>query len=227
MKLFTSGCDFIETEPIESIIDTPLGQVTTYITYRGNILDDGMAESTLLLESGARITTFYTQDFEAELLTCRPDHIKIPDQQVLDCWSFLWRFKALKIIHEPIFIATWKVNYLWKESGYNGGEHLEAWTFSDNEYLVSIGTQDDEILEARAIENDYIPKKFIEMINNPYTIVSGFNEGIEVPMPDLEPNDICQIQFNIAWNTEFKDEVATWYAVHCFPYDVLENARVK
>lgn len=227
MKLFTFDCDYIQTEAIDSIIDTPLGQVTTYITHLDNIVGDNIAGSTFYLETGARITTFYSEDFVAELLTCRPNYFIHPEQRILDCWAFLWRFRASKFIHEPIFMVTWKENYKWKESGYNGGQYLEARTFSDNDYVVTIGTQDDEVLETRAAKNEYIPKKFIDMVSGAFTLVSGFNEGIEVPMPDLEPNDICQIHFIIAWNTEFKDEVATWYAVDCLPEFIMESAGVK
>ncbi|WMT39675.1 hypothetical protein RE628_20045 [Paenibacillus sp. D2_2] len=83
------------------------------------------------------------------------------------------------------------------------------------------------MLETRAVKNDYIPKRFIDLFNESFTLVSGFNEGIQVQMPDLEPNEVCQIHFIIAWNTEFKDEVATWYAVDCLPEFIMENARVK
>ncbi|WMT39676.1 hypothetical protein RE628_20050 [Paenibacillus sp. D2_2] len=120
MKLFTLDCNYIQTEAIDSIIDTPLGQVTTYITHLDKVVDDNIAESTIWLETGARITTFCSEDFEAELLTCRPNYFIHPEQQILDCWAFLWRFKASKFIHEPNFIITWKENYKWEESGYNG-----------------------------------------------------------------------------------------------------------
>lgn len=227
MKLFTLDCDYIEGEAIESIIDTPLGLVTTYIKFSDYIVDDQISKDTIQLETGARITTFYSQDFEAELLTCRPDYYIHHEQKLLDCWAFLWRFKPSKFIHEPSFMVKWKEQYKWTESGYEGGENLVARSFSDNDYVVLIGTQDDDMLRVRAEVNDYIPKKFIDMVNGPYVLVSDFNEGIEVPMPDLEPNDICQIHFIVAWNNNIKDEVATWYAVDCFPEFILDIAGVK
>lgn len=74
MKLFTFDCNYIPTEAINYNIGTPLGQVTTYITHLDNIVDDNIAGSTFYLETSARITTFHSKDFVAELLTCRPNY---------------------------------------------------------------------------------------------------------------------------------------------------------
>lgn len=225
MKLFSTDCQYIVTEAIEPIIETPLGKVITTITIDDKTITE-YKTCTFFLESGARIVTFEHDDFIAELLICRPNFYLSKELEVLDCWAYLWRLKGIQRVNKPKFIVHWKEDYTWIDSGPNSGEHLDAIAFSNSESKVLLGTQDGEVLVGRAKKNELMPNKF-DPATEPSTIVEYLDEGIEVPIPCLSPDELCQIQFLIAWNTNSEDEVGTWYAVDRYPKDILDNAKVK
>lgn len=225
MRLYQPDCKYITAENIEQGVDTPLGSVFSTIQFCGEVLIGNYAESTSFLEYGGHITAFQNSNLKAELLICRPQ-VQLPKGlSVEDCWAFLWRVKAKGNINALRFLVQWNGNKSWNDSDSESGEYLEAISFCDDKSKVMIGTQDGVALVSRGMMDDFIPK-FDQEVDS-YSIVRYLKNGLEVPIPSLDENEICQIQFVIAWNNYSKDEVGTWYAVDLVPQSILEGAHVK
>jgi hypothetical protein len=222
MKLFSPYCDYIIADATEPSIDTPLGKIFTTLAVEETSIG-AFENCSYFLESGARIIAFEHYDFIAELLICRPKMFLPEGLLINDCWAFLWRLKAINIITLPSFNVHWSDNHTWINTDIESGEHLNAISFFNNETKVTIGTQDEEVLMARAKLNELMPNKFDSNIEP----VEYLKDGLRVSIPSLDPKDICQIQFLIAWEENLETNVGAWYAVDNLPEHILENAGVK
>lgn len=203
-------------------IGTPLGTVCLDVHVNTESISD-KSNTTNLLSNGRKIISWYADQFQAELLICKPTidlplHLKIDD-----CWAAVWRLKALHDIDSSIsFLCSWKEPFAWTEAGPNSGEHLDAQTFSGNGKNITIGTEDGAMLSARASFNNGVPRRLEKELDD-LGLVEYFGEGISVPIPNLLTDEMIQVHFLVAWSS---DELATWFAVDQKSDQILSSVDI-
>jgi hypothetical protein len=74
--------------------------------------------------------------------------------------------------------------------GYvDSGEHLDAVWIENNKEVVSIGTEDGEMLKYRAERNDWMPARFQKELgyqsNSEFSFTTYLDMGLETQVPEL------------------------------------------
>ena len=218
MRLFDLK-DFNYCTKPKTSIENPLGKVKFDLLLSGIKLPT--FSSAFTNGKGDYLTGWYSNSFEAELLICSPS-LCLPDNMYVEgCQAAVWRI----VLHDKAFAcdfyANWCNGFVWTDGGPNSGENLEAQTWESEEYEVSVGTQDGEMLQARAVNNELMPVEFNSCIN-PLALVKCTKTGLVVPIEQVFTNQICQIHFVVAWAPKKQDDVSTWYAVDVSHRNILK-----
>ncbi len=104
------------------------------------------------------------------------------------------------------------------------GEHLDAIEASNNDWILHIGTEDGEMMNSRAVNNNWFPHR----LQNKKEFYLSFTEmeknGLVTKIPDLKIDERLYLQYICAYDKRSNDptNVNTWLAVDEFK-DELEN----
>lgn len=104
------------------------------------------------------------------------------------------------------------------------GEHLDSIEASNNEWILHIGTEDGEILNSRAVDNDWFPSRLKNKVDFYQSITDMKKDGFVTKIPDLKMDERLHIQYLCAYDrrNNDRDNVNTWLAVDEFKRK-LEN----
>ncbi len=104
------------------------------------------------------------------------------------------------------------------------GEHLDAIEASNSDWILHIGTEDGEVMNWRAKENDWFPDRLQDKVNFYQSITEMEKNGFKTKIPDLKLNERLHIQYICAYDSKSddKNKVNTWLAVDEFKRK-LEN----
>ncbi len=104
------------------------------------------------------------------------------------------------------------------------GEHLDAIEASNNDWILHIGTEDGEVMNWRAKENDWFPERLQDKVNFYQSITKMEKNGFKTKIPDLKLNERLHIQYICAYDkrSDDRNKVNTWLAVDEFKRK-LEN----
>lgn len=208
MNLFKSKSKTsqIELEPLK--ISTPLG----------DLLFNLESEKSLQNIKISKIETVNPQTtiFSWNLKNCNIEFLKlkfIPDlpsgMYVDRCICGIWRIKALTNVEKRLtFSCTLKSDFT---GSPNTGERLECQEFENEDFILSIGSEDQECFMYRAELENWFPKRFyLEQTEIEFEYSSS---GIEVVLPNLFKDEEAQLHFIVAWSSKKNPEISTWYAV--------------
>jgi hypothetical protein len=112
----------------------------------------------------------------------------------------------------------------------DSGEALDAVEIENENYHLHIGTEDEEVLQARAKVNDFMPKRFYNLLgwhwhenrkkSYYYSFVEYIDLGIKINIPNLLKGEKIYFHFLVATNRIKPSEedprymdVSTWLAV--------------
>lgn len=93
------------------------------------------------------------------------------------------------------------------------GEHLDAIEVSNNDWIITIGTEDCDVLQSRALINDWFPKRILNILNDNQFLTQLEKNGISTVIPDLINGEKIHIQYIAAFDQKQHDKVNTWIAV--------------
>lgn len=213
MNLF--HCEAVRTEvaPDPTAVHTPLGVVRVAATSGGVSTNDAPAH-VYSLDDGERVVCWQNASVDLEVLICRPLFSPPLDLPVEECWGVLWRGRARTTVTSLILSAVWEDGCRWHDGGPDGGQYLYAWTWTDGQTEVTIGTQDDERLALRAQSDDYLPAQWEKYFIRPRHHSGSYGRsdffehpvhyqlrstGIACPLPPLEAGQSFQITFAVVW----------------------------
>jgi len=189
-------------------IVTPLGNITLLLDAgAGNLLDHH--HTCHQFQSGGYIYTWAYEHMRIEMIMSYPV-IELPTHMQVDghC-GLLIRFMNLESELSLKCVAYWS-EHQWITGGSSTGQYLEASTWEDDHYYVSIGTEDTEALHNRIHANKLMP---IAIQEKQELTFSDMNR-VGIYLPSIESHHICQFHFYIAWKRYTDPEdVDTWYAV--------------
>jgi hypothetical protein len=102
------------------------------------------------------------------------------------------------------------------------GEHLDAIQADNSEWTLHIGTEDGEILNSRAENDDWFPPRLKNKVDFYQSITEMKQNGFMTKIPDLNEGEKIHIQYLTAYDKKYEQKVNTWLAVDEFKRK-LEN----
>jgi hypothetical protein len=142
-----------------------------------------------------------------------------------------WFIEKIGNVDEQLAIFCQLVNAQSDTSwDYSSGECLDAIEIENQTYNLHIGTEDAEVLQYRAYQNDWMPKRFQNLLGwhenekyySEYSFIEYIDFGFKINIPNLLKNEKIYFHFLVATNPikqsqEYPRErdVSTWLAVDC------------
>ena len=227
MKLFRGKEALIQgTDLIKPSIYTPLGTIKLSLAASGECY---LPTHCSQLKHGGLLYQYYYDSFDCELVLCNLNHNLSSPQEVDECWGAVFRIKpnAYHQISTCSFSASWKEGYSWEDHGADTGENLEAVEYENEQYRLHIGTQEKPLIMRKRNQGDMIPK-FLALNSDfeKYSSVLHSDQGVEVPMIQMDSREICQVHFLIAWKRKIEGDISTWLAVDQPTKEILKEEDI-
>ncbi len=228
MKLFHS--QFFKPCGSENlcVLATPLGNLAL-------IVQDLLSKQTL--NSGSRCFQHVSRAakiYQSYSSTCILEvlHVDLASQQSLSslkvtCEAMIVRLHCYSGPLSLRIALSWLPGSHWTASDVESGEGLAARTWTDEQVIASIGTEDVEYLASRARREIWMPHRFSQLLSNHEEIIQLAQEGVSVLPPSLENGDLLQVHFVVASARQNTDGVSTWLAVDQRPSFLLDSADCK
>ncbi|OMF15257.1 hypothetical protein BK131_10240 [Paenibacillus amylolyticus] len=223
MHLFRTVNSHKLSESVVPKIQTPFGQLITNIQWRQENIQE-FAVNTRLLKNDSYIILYETRDITAELLVTKPEP-NLPDGATIDdCRSLMWRCQAKKSLEQILFTLKWEIPFNWTQSAPDSGENLDAISFYDDSYVLTVGTEDGETLVRRAKQNHWMAKSIADL--EAFHLIRYLEDGLQVEIPRIQVGEQLQIHFNVAWGESTDYNVGPWFAVDMLPEQIMAKSGV-
>lgn len=209
MRLFTFDTAAFRINDEWSLnFDTVLGQIHLDCLCNQKSLRNIVPQENVMLNSETTLTSWLIQECCIELLLINFKPILPLGMHVEQCLAAIWRIKSFK---EGVAFdfKCWLDSSL--QPSPESGERLLSQLFEDQFNKLSLGTEDEEGLIARATNADWMPLRFRELLRTDN--VNYTTKGLEVNLPECMRDEYVQIKFIIACASKANDELSTWYAV--------------
>ena len=142
---------------------------------------------------------------------------------VTDSFGWIYRLEKNAEIDEKIetYCLLNKINAeVTFDTAY--GENLDAIQAYNNEWILHIGTEDGEILNSRAVNDDWFPPRLKNKVDFFQSITEMKQNGFVTKVPDLNKGEKIHIQYLTAYDKKDIKKANTWFAVDEFKRK-LEN----
>jgi hypothetical protein len=93
------------------------------------------------------------------------------------------------------------------------GEHLDAVEAHNSEWILHIGTENGEIMNSRAGNEDWFPLRLKSTIDFYQSITEIKQNGFLTKIPELDLGEKIHIQYLCAYDKKDEEKVNTWLAV--------------
>jgi len=225
MKLFP------DLQPIESSarsfdIETPLGTITSYVTVNNHQESIKNASATYALVTSGSAAQWQLLHCHIEAVLTRPALIQEYWGQITDCWAFLWRVR----VHQPIgrlqFVSHLHAHHP-LAGGPDSGQYLDAQTWDNGIWMLSLGTEDGEALYERARSSNWLPQRYLTQAIGwgELPFVEYLPDGFSVTIDHVAVGDELQTQFVAAWAPYDPESASTWYAVDLDARHIIQGAK--
>lgn len=217
MNLFTLNRQVLPTCNINPLtVETPLGHVQFNCSFTTQLLSNVQPQTTLLLTPDSVLSSWVFEECNIEFLRLSFPP-KLPLGMHVDyCFAGIWKIKLLT--NRMAFKLSCFLDSH-TEPSPEPGERLLAQTFENSSVKLTIGTEDEEALIARAAGKNWLPLHFKNSLNPDN--VCYRNQGLEIVLPESKCHDLIQINFIVAWASKTFDPLSTWYAVDQSPEYIL------
>lgn len=201
---------------------TPLGKIALEI-----FIDQTSISNVPMVSEISKNSTQYFWDlehFHLEILKveCIP---KLPLGMHVDkCIAFLCKFKNKAKKMSLKFRCCLFLNEENLTGEPESGEGLIAQSWEDDNFRLSIGTEDEEYLLSRAKYSNGLPSRFAAENLLVPELIKYLEDGIEVELPSFQLNEEGQVQFVISWVKKNQYSLSTWFAVDLSPDEILAAA---
>ena len=130
--------------------------------------------------------------------------------------SFGWIFRIEKFANIDENIETYcLLNKISEVITFDStpGEHLDAIQAYNHEWTLHIGTEDGEILNLRAQNNDWFPLRLQNKEDFYHSITEIKQNGFVTKIPKLNKDEKIHIQYLAAYDNKSNQKIHTWLAV--------------
>ena len=118
------------------------------------------------------------------------------------------------------------------------GEHLHAVWIEDETNVVSIGTEDGEVMKTRALKNDWMPNRFKDLLGyhkyQELSITDILDFGFQTNIPDLLEGERIYFHYLVATNARKKsndypdeDDISTNLAVDYPKRTLIDKLNIE
>lgn len=197
-------------------LETPLGNIVCEAKINDSHFSSNLLSTLKSRESDDFLSSWKSNHCEIDCLRVNFNPTLPSNMKVDKCFAFIWRIKALENL--DISLQCLLETYL--IGSPDSGEDLIAQSFESNSINLSMGTEDEEKLELRAKNNDWVPHRLQSNINSDN--ICYLDQGIEVHFSLLKGEKL-QVQFVVAWALKANNE-STWYAVEQSAIEILNQA---
>lgn len=224
MQLFQSDM-YVPAKLDDTSLPTPLGDLSrTYVAVASSCSLKLAQQSWRHSARNSVVYRWVSSDcILEELIT---DFVPPRLESPVDC-SFrcvVARLRTSARIQEFDASLLWQTGYSWTEGEPESGGGLEARSWNDGSWKVSIGTEDFEFLAARSRRSDWMPRRLASYIeNNPDDVVRVRHDSVSIHFPLLNSDECLQFQFVIASGPMPDRDSVLWLSVDQNP-DVLLDA---
>lgn len=197
-----------------SVVHTPLGDVKFEISLGGNLFRIDTARRCKLNSLGFGL--IWESDVARIELICNQFDPQMPsDITVSGSFGTIIRVHARTDLPSIQAIARWINGCQGVDQGPSNGELLVAREWSNQEWTVTIGTEDADACLRRAIQSFWMPNRLRPDPDDWYKEWGKYSfsevDSVHANIPNLLRDETCQLQFVIAWNRT-PDECSTWLA---------------
>jgi hypothetical protein len=214
--------DGIPFAPTAVVLETPLGRFITHFGGGDQSTEGRHSDETFRVPSGAVLSRFIRIGWIAELIIGTVQPQLPPHLDIAGCLAAIWRIRATERIPHCRFACCWPAPTAEAEGTPDPGEGLDAFTWHVGRSAISLGTEDGEFLAARAHRGGLIPARLAGELS--LGTVEYTATGVVVPFSGLEPSELLQVQFVVAWADRHSSESkASWFAVDQDPAYLLDQ----
>lgn len=207
------------------VVYTPLGDINFEITLGGNLFRTDTARCCRLNSLGFGLI-WESDAARIELICNQFDPHMPPDITVKGSFGAIIRILARTDLSGIQAVARWLNGCQGVDQGPSDGEFLVAREWSNQDWTVTIGTEDADACMHRALRSYWMPNRLTPNPENWYKDWDkfGFSEvdSVHANIPDLLRDETCQFQFVVAWN-QTPDECSTWLAAEQRPEYLLHR----
>jgi hypothetical protein len=138
------------------------------------------------------------------------------------CRAVVVRLQTSTAIQRFSADLSWKAGYQWLEGISEPGEGLEARSWFNDSWQVTVGTEDSEYLASRARVERWMPRRlaaYFEALSE--NVLHVQNDSVSIHRPEMQSGERCQFQFVIANGRRCNDGIEGWLAVDRRPEELL------
>jgi hypothetical protein len=203
-----------------SQFETPFGVVCTWLeNSRGNSY---ISTDQVFNQYKAHKVTLMSAEFRNEWL---PEGFSIES-------SIIWRWYIEKAneLEENLTICCKLIDQ--KQNVYCGGssgQYVQAFELQNDTHHAYIGTEDGELMQYRAEQNDWMPNRFKDVLSEEFSFIEDLDCGFKVNVPKLLMGEKIYFHFLVAVDKirphkTIPNEVdeSTWLAV-TFQKSILDD----
>ncbi len=203
---------------------TPFGTLQFELTINDKQIKNFKPVETISFQNSI-VSSWCVKECRIEFLIT-PFQPKIPSgMHVETCLAGIWRIKCLSKNASIIFKTYLKMNPMMIFENYiETGEGLVSMAFENAEWIMNVGTEDEDYLNCRAMSNKWMPNRFKDNIQSDN--IQQFSNGLEVTFPNLNEYDSIQTQFIVAWTSKKYNPSSCWFAVDQSSEHILKEASI-
>lgn len=205
-------------ELIRKSFETPLGEVICCLNSSNS---EVTLEDTKTYEH-SNSDIYRTSGHQIELVEFKIRQPLYNGETVTDSKGWIWRIKKMNTQTEELEIVCFLNPNDKVEFDIATGQHLDAIEAQDDKWTLHIGTEDSEVLNHRAQEDDWFPKRLSNEVDFYQSITKIKTHGVISTIPKLENSEKLHLQYLSAYSETSPESVSSWLAVDEFKRK-LEN----
>ena len=157
---------------------------------------------------------FKTSAHEIELIEFKIKQPFYNGETIMDSKCWIWRIEKVEDIFENIEVKIATMDFQ-KNSEYDfaSGENLDAFIVENSEWKLHIGTEDGFILNGRAENNDWFPKRLFDAQKDWQEITELNQSSIQTKVPELKIGEKIHLQYLVAYDKQNAETINSWVAV--------------
>jgi len=205
-------------ELIHKSFETPLGEVTCRLNSSSSEIS---LQDTKAYEHG-KSEIYETSGHLIELVEFKIRQPLYNGENVTDSNGWIWRIRKTNPQSEQLETSCFLEPNVGVEFDIATGEHLDAIEAQNDKWTLHIGTEDGEVLNQRAQDEDWFPKRLMNEVDFYQSITKIKTQGVVSTIPELELDEKLHLQYLTAYSERSSESVSSWLAVDEFKTK-LEN----
>ncbi|WP_067572092.1 hypothetical protein [Nocardia acidivorans] len=207
-----------QAERRPAVIDTPLGVVGFSVTLGDDVLPAG-PNTVWRLANGSHLHRWRHRGATVDLLIGSIDVPAWDGGAPVPMWAGIWQVQARDGVSGLVISAEMTDLPADAYGGPDSGQCLAAVTVENEQFMVSIGGPDTELLALQAADARLMPYSWAHLLPTDETESAEYGvryadpAGIAWHLPGLAGTEVARLCIATAWCPRDDDRPAAWFAV--------------